>query len=99
MISNNYYSQKDLKILVSIYLNILSEKQCKSIFKMIDLAKKTFIEGTMPFGEHLYYCNESLLEPYLISDLRNLDGDKALLYYKIVYVLSRYLMKKRGHES
>jgi len=90
------FNEEDLKILTHIYMNILTNRQCKQLFTMIETAKNTFMEGTMPFGEHLYYCNEPFLNREMFDELKNIDNRGILMYHTLVIKLSKYILRKEG---
>jgi len=84
--------------LAKIYIGILSEKQHEQLFKRFTHTKSTFIPGTMTFGEHFYYTNESFLEEYMFDKLRYLDHRDLEIYPKIIVFLARIILNNEGAE-
>jgi hypothetical protein len=79
-----------------IYLGIITEKQCETIFKILTKAKKQHIIGTMTFGYSFWLSYHTILEPYMKEELIHLDHNDYIIYPMIIVFLARVLLKNEG---
>ncbi len=87
----------DYFALCKIYLGILTEKQCKVVFKTLTKAKESFIRGSMPFGRHFYHCNKIMFgdDVDMKEEIISLDEKDYVLYPMAMVVTARYILKER----
>lgn len=78
-----------------VYIEIISERQCHVVFNMLSRLNRTFIPGTMPFGEHFWYTYEKKLDDYMFDELKGKDLKDGVKTMIMVFI-SRILLREEG---
>lgn len=88
-------THEDYVLLSSIYIDLISDRQCFLLYDMLCHLNETFIEGTMPYGEHFWYTHEKKLDDYMWEELKGKDKKDGVLTILTVF-FCKALLKEEG---
>lgn len=88
-------THEEYSIICNVYLELISERQCHVMFNILDKLKKTFIPGTMPYGEHFWYNYEKMLDAYMFKELKGKELNHGAVTIIMVFI-SRILLREEG---
>ena len=86
---------EEYSIICNVYIELISERQCHVMFNMLNNLDKTFIPGTIPYGEHFWYTYEKKLDAYMFKELKGKELNRGAITIIMVFI-SRILLREEG---
>ena len=86
---------EDYITICNVYIEIISERQCHVLYNMLENLKKTFIPGSMPYGEHFWYTHEKKLDDYMWYELKGKNYNDGITSMIMVFIC-RILLREEG---